>query len=143
MISHDTIRSAIFTTLKADSSTNTTIKKWYRLVIPKVVIYPAVAVMDILQPLTGELGATTLETTMTDPMVIRTLVLTENYNVDDTDSDLGDAYIYVFNALLATPDLGLTDFDVLNMQLNTKPFPEYGTNTMGAEILLTAVAGAT
>lgn len=142
MHSHDTIRSAIFTTLKTNGDVNNAIKMWYRLVVPNTVQYPAVAVMDINQPMVGEFGVHTLETTLAAPMDIRVLVLSQKHDVDSADADLGTAYIDVFNALIATPALGLTDFDVVNIQMNTRPFPEYGTTTMGAEIMITATTGA-
>lgn len=140
MQSHYEIRSAVFDTLKADVSVNAAVEAWYRLLMPKAIRYPAVIVSDIMQPMAGGLGVDTLETTMADPMVIRVRVLTEKHDIDDADEDLGDLYIDVFNALIASRDLGLSDFALVGTQMTTQPFSEYGYTVFGAEILLMAIA---
>ncbi len=140
MQSHYEIRSAVFNTLKADASINNAVEAWYRLLMPKAIRYPAVMVCDIMQPMAGGLGVDDLETTMADPMVIRVRVLTEKHDIDDADEDLGDLYIDVFNALIASHDLGLSDFALVGTQMTTQPFPEYGYTVFGAEILLMAIA---
>ncbi len=140
MQSHYAIRTGVFDTLKADPSVNAAIEGWYRLLMPKAIRFPAILVLDVMQPMSGGLGGYSLETTMADPMVIRILVLTEQHNIDDADEDLGGIYIDVFDALLASQDLGLSDFALTGSQITTKPFPEYGYTVFGAEILLMAVA---
>ncbi len=138
--SHYAIRDAIFSTLKADVSVNASIKAWYRLLMPKAIRYPCVIVCDVMQPMSGGLGVYELETTMADPMVIRINVLTEKHDIDDADEDLGDIYVDIFDTLVASQDLGLSDFALTGSQITTKPFPEYGYTVFGAEILLMAVA---
>ncbi len=140
MQSHYAIRTGIFTTLKADSAINSTIEGWYRLLMPKAIRFPAVLALDVMQPMSGGLGDYSLETTMADPMVIRVLVLTEKHNIEDADEDLGEIYVDIFDALIASQDLGLSDFALTGTQITTKPFPEYGYTVFGAEILLMAVA---
>ena len=130
----------MFDTLKADTSVNAVVNAWYRLLLPKAIRFPAVFVTDIMQPMSGELGANTLETTMSDPMVIRVLILTEKHTIEDADEDLGSLYIDAFNALVDSHDLGLSDFALVGTQMTTKPYPEYGYTVFGAEILLMAVA---
>ncbi len=140
MQSHYEIRDAVFATLQADATVNASIEAWYRLLAPKAIRYPAVFVLDIMQPMSGGLGGYDLETTMADPMVIRVIVLTEKHDTDDADEDLGPIYMDVFDALIASPSLGLSDFKLVGTQITTKPFPEYGYAVFGAEILLMAVA---
>lgn len=108
--------------------------------MPKAIRMPCVIVSDITQPMSGGLGVYELETTMANPMVIRLNVITEKHDIDDADEDLSDIYIDVFDVLIASKDLGLSDFALTGSQITTKPFPEYGYTAFGAEILLTAVA---
>lgn len=138
--SHYAIRTAVFDTLKADATVNAAVEGWYRLLMPKAIRFPAVFVVDIMQPMSGGLGDYELETTMADPMVIRIRILTEKHDIDDADEDLGDLYIDAFDVLIASRDLGLSDFVLTGTEITTKPFPEYGYTVFGAEILLMAVA---
>lgn len=140
MLTHDEIRTAAIATMKADASVNSVIKGWYRYVLPGSNIrFPAFYVGEIIQPFNGAFGKSQQYTTLANPMDITVGVLTEKHDTDDADMQLGAAYEYVYNALKATPDLGLDNFEIHNIKpIMTKVMPEHGKFTIGAELILNA-----
>lgn len=134
MITHDEIRTALFTVLKADATVKSLVKKWYRLVVPETTISPFVAVTDISQPTAGVAGGSVRRTRRDNPMVVTVIVCTDKHDVDDADEDLGDAYIAVYDVLCESASLGISGLKQVGIDITTRPMKEYGKYNMGAEI---------
>jgi len=134
MITHENIRTALFDTLKADDVVKTSIKAWYRLVVPDSPRSPFVAVTDIFQPTSGMPGTSDRRTRRSNPMNVTVAVATEKHDVEDADEDLGDAYIAVYDCICETPSLGITGLKFVGINISTRPMNEYGKLFMGAEI---------
>jgi hypothetical protein len=141
MLTHDEIRTAAIATMKADASVNSVIKGWYRYLLPIGNIRcPAFYIGEIIQPFSGGMGKSQQYTTLANPMDITAGVLCEGHDKDDVDVELGTTYELVYNAFKATPTLGLDNFGIHNiLPITTKPMPEHGKFTIGAEIILNAV----
>ena len=140
MITHDEIRTAAITTLKADAKVKAVIKAWYRYLLSIGSIrYPAFYIGEITQPFVGAMGKCQQYSTLTAPINVTAGVLCDKYNVDDADTELGTAYELVYNAFKAAPTLGLDNFEIHNITpIATKPMPQYGKSTIGAEMTLNA-----
>ena len=139
MITHDAIRTALFTTLKADATVKALVKKWYRLVVPGTTISPFVAVTDIFQPTTGIAGGNARRTRRNDPMVVTVIVCADKHNVDNADEDMGEAYIAVYDVLCESSSLGITGLKRVGIDITTRPMKEYGDHSMGAEIQISYI----
>lgn len=140
LLTHDKIRTAAIATLKANSDVNAVVKKWYRYILPiGNVRCPAFYIGKIVQPFTGACGTDQQYTTISTPMDIYAGVLCCKHDEDTADVELGEVYELVYNALKASPTLGLDNFNIHNITpVTTMPTPQYGKFTIGAEMILHA-----
>lgn len=141
LLTHDEIRTAVITTLKADLTINAAIKTWLRYLLdPGQIVYPAIYVGTIIQPFDGACGTDDQYTTIADPMKVTVGVLS-NFNTD-TSGTLGTIYELVYGALKATPELGLSNFRIHSITpIITKPISKCGRAVIKAELTLNATGG--
>jgi len=139
LLTHNEIRTAAITTLKADASVKAAIKGWYRYLLPGTVRFPAFYVGEIVQPFGGACGTGQQYNTIANMMNITTGVLCSKQKEADADDELGTVYELVYNAFEAAPTLGLSNFNIHSITpISTKSSTEYGKFTIGAEITLNA-----
>ena len=138
MLTHDEIRTAVITTLQADVTLNAAIKTWLRYLLNTgKVVYPAIYIGTISQPLDGSCGTPVQSTTIADPMEITVGVLSNTHVAPVTE--LGTLYELVYNAFMATPTLGISNFKIHGIpKILTKPIPKCGRSIIRAELTLNA-----
>jgi len=140
MITHDEIRTAAIATLKSDAAVNAVMKGWYRYLLPVANIRcPAFYIGEIIQPFNGACGTGKQYTTLANMMDITAGVLCDKHDKDDADTQLGSTYELVYDAFQSTPGLGIDNFEIHSITpITTKPMPQYGKFTFGAEMILNA-----
>ncbi len=138
MLTHDEIRTAAIATLQADATINAAVKTWLRYLIDTgQITYPAIYIGTISQPFEGSCGSDTQYTSIADPMQIAVGVLS-NTHVDPA-ATLGTIYELAYDVFMATPALGLSNFNIHSITpITTKPIPMCGRSIIRAELTLNA-----
>lgn len=134
LITHDNIRTAAIATLQADTALNAATQTWLRYLLDTgKIAYPAIYVGTITQPFDGSCGTTEQRTSATDPMTITAGVLSNTHTA--ADAELGTLYKQVYDVIMATPALGLSNFRIKGMtNVTTKPIAKCGRAVTRAEM---------
>jgi hypothetical protein len=114
------------------------VKTWLRYLINTgQIVYPAIYVGTISQPLDGSCGTDTQITTIADPMKITVGVLSNTHAA--AASELGTLYELVYAKFKAVPELGLSNFKIHHISpIITRPIPKCGRSIIRAEMTLNA-----